>query len=442
MQKKVRCFSIVVVVIMMLTTVFTNVSFAATEISDLKSGKLLDKSDVLKIARYHVSSYIKSDIQTKGKNIELSNDFINLYDFDDNLFAYIVPLNEVEKGEIGYITVGAIEDGYGSYLIFIDKNAVSDIRQILKNKKKNSNDKNTYTTKLIFLPPMNYIVKVENNNNNEYFDISDNKDENITNEIVQNFQDIKNIYKKIRNEENKKQIEKMTENTDKLSTVISVYSITPLATVPSEDVRLVNEAQGKFVPVVKTSTSSYYGGDQGWWSSTDPSKVNNGCGPTAAANVTCYLARKSSTKYGKLYTPSSMSKTDFLKHMTTSYNYIKPGSWGATSLSDWTSKVEKYASGKGVSLTRVTSSAPCTLDNTATYIKNGLKSDCPVATLNLKFPNTGYDFAWHWMTITKYFRDTADNRWIAVSSWGSRYSINYRTHFDAMKKGGGLMYFK
>lgn len=57
--------------------------------------------------------------------------------------------------------------------------------------------------------------------------------------------------------------------------------------------------------------------------------------------------------------------------------------------------------------------------------------------------HTGYGYAWHWMTITKYFRDSADNRWIAVSSWGARYSINYRTHFDAMTNwlGGGLMYF-
>ena len=118
--------------------------------------------------------------------------------------------------------------------------------------------------------------------------------------------------------------------------------------------------------------------------------------------------------------------------MDTLYTHINPGVFGATSLTDWTSKVESYATSKGVTLNRVTSSASFTLDNTATYIKDDLNADSPVATLNLQPPYTGYDYAWHWMTITKYFRDAADNRWIAVSSWGARYSINYRTHFNVM----------
>jgi hypothetical protein len=141
-----------------------------------------------------------------------------------------------------------------------------------------------------------------------------------------------------------------------------------------------------------------------------------------------------------------MSRADFLKHMDTLYSYINPGILGETSLENFTSNIEKYASDKGVSLKRVISSASFTLDNTATYIKNGLNSDCPVAILNLTLPGGDYEYAWHWMTITKYFRDVNDNRWIAVSSWGKRYSINYRTAFDAMDGdgdlGGGLMYFK
>ncbi|MDK8182477.1 hypothetical protein [Paenibacillus sp. UMB4589-SE434] len=49
------------------------------------------------------------------------------------------------------------------------------------------------------------------------------------------------------------------------------------------------------------------------------------------------------------------------------------------------------------------------------------------------------------MTITKYYRDANDNRWIAVSTWGQRRSIDYWVHFDAMQNGwlqGGVMYFK
>lgn len=71
-----------------------------------------------------------------------------------------------------------------------------------------------------------------------------------------------------------------------------------------------------------------------------------------------------------------------------------------------------------------------------------LLSNCPVATLNLLWPKTGYPYAWHWMTITGYSRDTFDNRWITVSTWGEKRIINYRAYFQAMFWFGGvLMYF-
>lgn len=127
------------------------------------------------------------------------------------------------------------------------------------------------------------------------------------------------------------------------------------------------------------------------------------------------------------------------------YSYISPGPFGETSVSSFASNVENYAAAKNVTLNRVTSNASFTLDNTADYVKAGLTIDSPVATLNLsKF--SGYQYEWHWMTITKYYRDTNDNRWIAVSTWSQRRSINYRTHFDAITSflslGGGFMYFK
>ncbi|MBM7616346.1 hypothetical protein JOC73_002928 [Alkaliphilus hydrothermalis] len=105
------------------------------------------------------------------------------------------------------------------------------------------------------------------------------------------------------------------------------------------------------------------------------------------------------------------------------------------------SGVEKFASSRGVSLNRVTSNAAFTLENTTSYIVNGLANDSPVATLNL---NGFWDeHGWHWMTITRYYRDWNDNRFVNVSSWGKIYNINYQILFDAMKNfDGGLMYFQ
>jgi len=90
--------------------------------------KFLNKSDVIRIAQIHVQNYLKNDIQTMNKHIIPSSDFIELYDLSENLFAYMVPLTESNK-EIGYITIGALENGYDSYDILIKDSIVSKIRK-------------------------------------------------------------------------------------------------------------------------------------------------------------------------------------------------------------------------------------------------------------------------------------------------------------------------
>lgn len=89
------------------------------------------------------------------------------------------------------------------------------------------------------------------------------------------------------------------------------------------------------------------------------------------------------SKYGNLFTKSINNYNDFLGHMDTMYSYISPGPFGETSTSSFSSAIEKYASDKKVTLSAVISNASFTLDNTADYVKAGLKIDSPVATLNL-----------------------------------------------------------
>lgn len=50
-------------------------------------------------------------------------------------------------------------------------------------------------------------------------------------------------------------------------------------------------------------------------------------------------------------------------------------------------------------------------------------------------------FNWHWTTITKYFRNNdTDDRFIAISSWGERYSFNLKLLVDAYPNT--YIYFK
>lgn len=407
--------------------IFTNsgVSFASND-SSLTSGKLLKQQDVLKIVQMNLDGYMKTDLQTHDKQISTSKDFVSLYDVEDNLFAYMVPLMEQDR-EIGYITVGAIDDGYATYEINIQDQAVSNIKAQLKEKTGHSNGK----AEVVFIPPFDYLIKVTDRGQDIYFDLA-NGAQDVTEKVKQKKAKLKEDYDRIRKEENKKHI------SDLLGGTVTIAAVT------QEDVALtVEHNYGMFVPVEYVTNTYSYGGDQGWYDTT--TKQDRGCGPVAGANITNYLAKiKDSTKYGKLYVGNTNSKTDFVAHMNTLYTYVDPGMFGETSVSDFTSDVVRFAKDRGVTLSGVYSSASFTLDNVANYIKAGLSINSPVATLNTK-KWSDYEYEWHWMTITKYYRDVNDNRWIAVSTWGQRRSIDYRVHFDAMANGwvqGGVMYFQ
>lgn len=110
-----------------------DISFAKTD-SSLTNAKLLEQEEVLQIVQNNIGGYLKTDLQTYGKEIIASKDFLPLYDLDHNIFAYMVPLLEQDQ-EIGYITVGAIEDGYATYEINIQPyQTVNDIRATMQKK--------------------------------------------------------------------------------------------------------------------------------------------------------------------------------------------------------------------------------------------------------------------------------------------------------------------
>ncbi|MBW5447632.1 hypothetical protein GE107_16360 [Cohnella sp. CFH 77786] len=403
----------------------SGVSFANNDPS-LGKAKHLNQENVLQIVQTNLDSYLKTDLQTHDKKISASKDFVPLYDLDHNLFAYMVPLLENNR-EIGYITVGAIEDGYATYEINIRDQAVSGIKAKLKEKSAHSNGKG----EVVYIPPFDYLIKVSDQGQDRYYDLADEPRE-VTDIVKPKKEKLKEGYNRIRNDENKKHMSEL------LGSTITTAAVT------SENVALsVERDYGMFVPVEYATNTYSYGGDQGWYSTG--TKQDRGCGPVAAANITNYLAKiKDSAKYGKLYVGNTTSKTDFVAHMDTLYSYVDPGMFGEVSGPDFTSDVERFAKDRGVTLTGVRSSASFTLDNVANYIKAGLSINSPVATLNTK-KWSDYEYEWHWMTITKYFRDSNDNRWIAVSTWGQRRSIDYRVHFDAMANGwvqGGVMYFQ
>ena len=61
-------------------------------------------------------------------------------------------------------------------------------------------------------------------------------------------------------------------------------------------------------------------------------------------------------------------------------------------------------------------------------------------------PDTGKTMGWHWVTITKYFQSFYSGRWIAVSSWDERYSLDWDAYLAAARNSGifpsGFVWFE
>lgn len=269
-------------------------------------------------------------------------------------------------------------------------------------------------------PPMDYIIEADGlNGNTEYLTLNGDS-------ITQNVEENRDMLKRFNDE-----VRSKLQQTGSVRVAVAV-----------EDVRLMREAPGQFVPIASVPSpfpSTAYGGNQMWWPDNSD-KENKGCGPVSAANITQYLASKDSTEYGKLYPYTSTSYTNFMQHMDVMYTLIA-GLLGEPSLSDYRNKILSYATSKGVTLTGVTKDNSGDRDVYATFVKAGLSLDTPVVCLNMQL--LGYEYGPHWMTISKYFRDSVDNRWIAVSTWGERESVNFDTwQYSTSQYGGGMEYFK
>lgn len=380
--------------------------------------------EVLELVQHHIDGYMATDWQTEGRDIMPSTNFVDLYDVNGELFAYMVPLLEGEA-EIGYITMPARNTGLTFYEIHIYENTVEaeQIRGIdALNKSLSSENTNS---KLYYFPPLDYVMGVEEEGATVYYEV----------DIADSFA-LKEVGEAVAMNEPQAVAAKTEETVNpKIEAIINPTRTALAATVAVEDIRLSHEAD--FVPVVNGS-EKFYGGDQRWWASGS-TKRTRGCGPVAAANITCYLDEQSSLRKTGLYNYTNLNKTYFLSHMNTLYEYCDPGLIGDFVLSEWISDVVAYASARNVSLSSVRSYSSYTYENECTLIKNGLRKDSPVATLNLD--KTWSTYGWHWMTITKYYRGSNDDRFVAVSSWGKRYSINYDLVHAAMLVGGGLVYF-
>lgn len=453
-MKRVCSKLMCIILISMLLVANVSAAFIGTAdpSMDLKYAEYLTHAEVELIAKQQIDGYISTEIDTTKRIIVPSSNYIDLHDSDGNIFAYIVPLIERGIGEIGHIVVGAIRDGFSTYEIVLENSLLNNYRAALNDGfriSKSSGEEvffdvsaGAYKTSLVFLPPMTYLVKVETEKSTAYYDISSGTllVNDVTEAISKSANSIADIYSTIRSEKHEARINSLLTSTSNTQNTKS--SVT--------DVRIGDEwvSDTAFIPVVYQQVT-HYGGDQNWYSTT--AKRENGCGPVAAANIVYYLATHNSN-LSELYAFSEYNLTWslFLNHMNTMYDHIDPSAIGEFSLAGLANDVVNYANEcltNGCSLSAVTMSAATGYaleiqkERCVNTIIAGLSSDCPVAALNLALPTSDYAYAWHWVTITKYFSNST-NSWIAISTWGERRSIDFDAYFEyAYPVGGGFAYF-
>lgn len=186
-----------------------------------------------------------------------------------------------------------------------------------------------------------------------------------------------------------------------------------------------------------------YGGNQAWLSGNY--NADTSCGVVAASNITAYWAKNKSA-YDDLYpyidlTSTSFNKYNFIAHMQKLYDNIRPsGIIGTPSLSYFDSGLTKYQNSVTSTKLTKTNISTGTYAKFVTSIKTGLSYKAPIVMLtyfeNGTFPDPE-SFNFHWITITKYYKDNnIQTEYFACSSWGLKYSLylyDYYLSYDFME---------
>lgn len=58
----------------------------------LHDAKPLSQDTVRELANVHIRNYLAEDLQTRDMELYVADSFLDMYDVDGNLFAYLVPL--------------------------------------------------------------------------------------------------------------------------------------------------------------------------------------------------------------------------------------------------------------------------------------------------------------------------------------------------------------
>lgn len=186
----------------------------------------------------------------------------------------------------------------------------------------------------------------------------------------------------------------------------------------------------------------YRGADQEWYASLWRRKA--GCGPTAAAVQTAYLAA-ARPGWEALCPLDRLERVPFAAYMDQVWEHVTPGLQGLNSVALYTAGVRRYGASRGFALSPAALEVPEDAarrpgwEACLAFVRAGLEADCPVAFLNLCNGEVQDLDRWHWVLIAALTGNGAGTQALLVDA-GREYPIDLRLWYDTTTMGGGFVW--
>lgn len=179
------------------------------------------------------------------------------------------------------------------------------------------------------------------------------------------------------------------------------------------------------------------GADQAWFPTLWQQRA--GCGPTAAALILAYLARRR-PELAPLCPEDVTNRGDFVEHMCRVWEYVTPSIHGLHRPEMMRDGLTAYARDRGVTLSPAILTIPAarskrpSFAEVSGFLSRALERECPVAFLNLHNGRVAELDAWHWVTIVSLDGNTA-----GILDSGQALDIDLSLWLATTRRRGGFV---
>lgn len=197
----------------------------------------------------------------------------------------------------------------------------------------------------------------------------------------------------------------------------------------------------EYLQVVNSDSNEVFCGSDQEWFPTEWQRLT-GCGPSAAANILFYIDRKDNSGC------CGRTRADLLSLMEEAWQSVTPEKNGIPATRLFVEKMEQYAKLHGRSFHYSVLDIPKQqperpfLHTVIEFIRQGLRTDIPIAFLNLDHGKEENLESWHWVTIAGLTcSGNGETVYISICDEGITKQINLKLWLETTVQGGGFVYF-